>query len=158
MPGGTATYLLNLSPSGGTAFADAVTLTASGLPAGATYTLSPSTLAAGSTGSDVTLSIQLPQQTAAVRHGPRASGGLMAIALAMLIFPFSRRIRRSTRGIGRVVSLSLALLAGAGVMTSLTGCGHSSGSSGQNAQSYTVTITAASGALSRTTTVTLIVQ
>ena len=62
VPGGTVTYVFQLSPSGGTTFPAAITLTANGLPAGATATFTPATIAAGAGTTTVTLVIQLANQ------------------------------------------------------------------------------------------------
>lgn len=69
-PGGTATYGFTLAPSVGTVFPAPVTLSLSGLPPGATGTLSQSTLPAGSALSSVTLTIQLPRAASLEKSGP----------------------------------------------------------------------------------------
>jgi sugar lactone lactonase YvrE len=157
-PGGTATYLLSISPTGASTFAAAVVLTASGLPTGATYTLTPSTLAAGSGTANVTLTITVPQLTAAARPNSSPGGGVASVTLALLLLPFSRRMRKTARKLGRTVPMALLLLAGAAVMVGLTGCGVSTGFFGQQQQTYNVVVTGTSGALTHSTTVTLTVQ
>jgi hypothetical protein len=65
-----------------------------------------------------------------------------------------RRIRRSLRP----VSICLVLLAGLAGAAGLTGCSNGKGYFSQAPQNYTITVTATSGAISHTTSVTLNVQ
>jgi hypothetical protein len=137
-----------------------VTLSVSGLPAGATATLTPSTLAMGSGITNVTLVIQLANQILA-RHPARPLGGGLALAMmgGMLLLPFGRKMRRSTGRAGRFAGLLLLMLAATCGALGLTACGGGgSGFFGQQIKTYTVTITGTSGALSHTTTVNLIVK
>jgi hypothetical protein len=154
VPGGTATYLLTISPTGSPTFPAAVTLTVTGLPAGATYTLTPATIAAGAGATSVTLTITAPVVKAKLEHGP-VGRGLAPMMLALVFLPFSRKLRKRA---GRLGSVALLLLLSAGVLTTLTGCGYSTGFFAQPAQSYTVTVTGTAGALSHSTTVTLTVE
>jgi hypothetical protein len=154
LPGGTATYSLVFGPLSGTTFPNAVTLSVSGLPPGATATITPSTIPAGSPVTNVTLTIQLPQTTAKLLepHIP-------PIAWCVLLLPFARRLRRAGKRMSRTWSglllAAVALAVGAGV----TGCGStSSGFFGHPQQTYSVVITATSGSISHSTTVALIVQ
>lgn len=159
VPGRSATYNLVASPLNGS-FSFPVALSASGLPAGATASFSPSTLSLGSGNASFTLTIQTVA-TAAMAHPVRGTGGAAA-ALALLLLPFSSRLRRTARrwkpGILLVVlGLTLAAVGG------LTGCGTGTGYFGQNPQAYSVTITGtASGpngtTLQHSSTVVLTVQ
>jgi sugar lactone lactonase YvrE len=158
LPGGTAVYTFTLSPVGSSTFPATVTLSASGLPAGATATFSPATLAAGSGSTNVTLTIQLPATSSRRQPANRLGRGLAPIALGMLLLPFTRRMRRARKKLRRGVSLALLLLARLGASAGLTGCGYSSGFFGQPQQTYTVTVTGTSGALVHSTTVTLTVE
>jgi hypothetical protein len=139
----------------GTVFPAPVTLSVSGLPPGATATLSPQTLPAGSSLTAVTLTIQLPTQTA------KLSKGLPWVtpALALLFLPFAGRMRRKGNALQRYGLVLVLLAAGAGAMAGLSGCSaKDTGFFGQAQQTYTVLITAASGSLSHSTSVTLTVQ
>jgi len=117
-----------------------------GLSPGATYTITPSTIPAGAVATNVTLNITLPQSTAQLQHG---GGGLLHVALGLLLLPLFRRVR----GKGR--SLLLLLVVAVGALVPLTGCGTNSGFFGHQPQSYTITLTAKSGTLSHSTTVIL---
>jgi hypothetical protein len=155
VPGGTATYTLSFGPSVGTVFPAPVTLSLSGLPPGATGTLTPSTLPAGSSLTAVTLTIQLPSTAAAVPM----SFGWVTPTLALILLPFAGRMRRGGRALQRCGLMLLLLIAGLGATAGLMGCGaKSSGYFGQAEQTYHVVITATSGPLSHSTTVTLTVQ
>jgi hypothetical protein len=159
LPGGSATFNFTLSPTGTTTFPSAVNLTVSGLPTGATYTITPASLAAGSGSTNVTLTVAVPRQTSMLRTpGMHTPGRFAPMALALLLLPFAGRMRRSARGLGRIAAMLLLLIASAGAVAGLTGCGSSTGFFGQTQQTYNVTITGTSGALSHSTTVTLTVE
>ena len=66
LPGGTAIFTFTVAPVDATAFLAAINLTASGLPPGATYTITPANLAAGAGSTPVTLTINIPQTQAVV--------------------------------------------------------------------------------------------
>jgi hypothetical protein len=161
--GGTAGYTINVSPaSGASTFPAAVTLSVSGLPTGATYTFTPASLAAGASATNVTLTIQLPQTMAATQPD-RGTGGKLAsrlapFALALMLLPFAGRMRKSGRRFSRVLSVLLLSIAGMAAMAGLSGCSSNTGFYGQQQTSYTLTVTATSGALSHSTTVALTVE
>jgi hypothetical protein len=134
-----------LAPASGT-FPPAITLTASGLPAGATYSFAPPTVTPGSNPVKTMLTIQ-------TLRAASASVGVGWGMFALLLLPFagSRRMRRSLRRGPLLAMLALGALGG------LTGCG-AGGLFGHPQQSYTITVTGTSGHISHSTTVTLIVQ
>jgi hypothetical protein len=158
VPGGAATYTLALGPSNGATFPAPVTLSLSGLPPGATGTLTPNTLPAGSSLTNVALTIQLPQVTASLRHNQPLSRTIPPLLWGALLLPFAGRLRRLTKRLGQTTSLLLMLAAGLAAMAGLSGCGSSNGFFGQQQQTYTITITATSGSLSHSTTVSLTVE
>jgi len=160
LPGGSLTFVLPVDPTSGLNFPSAVTFALSGLPAGATATFTPPSLPAGSAGTNVNLVIQIPNQILA-RHPANPLGRGLALAMVGGIFllPFGRKLRRPAGKAGRFLCLLLLLLAAAGATLGLTSCGStSSGYFGQQSRSYTVTITATSGALSHTTAVNFTVE
>lgn len=179
LPGGTAVFTLTLSPVGATTFPAPVTLSASGLPQGATYTFSPAVLAAGSGSQTVTLTVQLPRSSAsasaalfhasgqpgatlAVSHrapGQSHTRGLAGIALAALLLPFGGRLRKAGLTVGRGLTLLLLLAIGIAGVVGMAGCGASSnGFFGQSQKTYVVMVTGTSGVLSHSTSVTLTVE
>jgi RHS repeat-associated protein len=155
-PGGTANYTLPMSPSGGTTFPAAVTFATTGLPTGFTATFSPSSIAAGSSATNVNLTIQVPLTAALERRG-EPGRSVPLIALGLLALPFLGGVRRSRKWLRRLAVIAI-LVACAGGATMLTGCGGGSSGGGNPPQTYTVTVTATSGALSHATTVTLVVE
>ena len=155
-PGGAVTYSFTTTPTGG--LLAPVTFSVIGLPSGAVATFDPTTLPASSTAQTDTLTIKLPAQTASLHplrtHFPR---GYAPIVLALLLLPAlgRRRLRELFRG--RLLSL-LLIAAGLSGTIALTGCGSGNGFDELRNQSYTVTVTATSGALQHSVEVTLNVQ
>jgi subtilase family serine protease len=163
LPGGTAVFTFTISPANGAgAFPYAIALSASGLPAGATAVFSPASVPASSGTTTVTLTIQLPQASAAARMaggiGSGIVGRLAQLSLAFLLLPIAGMLRRNGKWLGRLVSVLLLLIAGMAAMAGLSGCGSINGYIGQAPQTYTVTVTGTSGALSHSTTVTMTVE
>jgi uncharacterized membrane protein len=166
VPGATATYLLTISPTGASTFPAIVNLTATGLPPGATYTLTPSSLASGSGTTNVTLVINVPVNTAMNHGSPQdqrlnvhLARNLAPMALALLLLPFTRRMRRASKRMARMLSLLLLLAVGMVGAAGLSACGSTStGFFGQAPQTYTISVTGTSGPLTHSTTVTLTVE
>jgi sugar lactone lactonase YvrE len=175
LPGTSGTLTFTVSPSGAT-FPAAVTFSLSGLPSGATYTFSPASIAAGAGSTTVTITIQLPKTTALNTpvhiHGMSSTGLQTAdaqdrttphpfrgapLALAFVLLPFAVRMRRAGRKLSRLLPILLLCVAAAAATFGLSGCG-SSGTPAQSPQSYTLTVTATSGSISRTTNLTLTVE
>jgi hypothetical protein len=155
LSGQTAVYSLLVTPTTGDAL-PAITFAASGLPAGATATFSPSRIAAGAGTTNVTLSIQTPAaQVARLKQGRELNGGLGVVAMCLLLLPFGRRSRRFGKCLMRLSSM-VVLLAGAASLMGLTGCGADVARS--TVQSYTVTVTSASPSVSQTAQITLAVE
>jgi sugar lactone lactonase YvrE len=158
VPGGLASYTLIVSPLDGTVFPAALSFSIAGLPAGATAAFTPATLAAGSGTTDVTLSVQMPQSTSRLKRDNHFGKGLAPVLLGMLLLPFSRRLRRSARKLGRYGALAVVLLLTVGATLGLSGCGSSTGFFGQSQRAYNLTVTATSGALTHSSTVSLTVE
>lgn len=156
-PGGTATYALVVGPTTGTTFPAVVALTVTGLPSGATATFTPNTLPAGASATDVSLTVQVPSQTASLGHN-RVLALQLSPMLGMLLLPFAGKIRRSVGKRGPLALLMLLAILGAS-LAGMTGCASkSSGFLGNPQTSYTLTVTGTSGALLHSTTLNLTVQ
>ena len=152
VPGTAAGFTLQLTP-GASGFSSLITLTATGLPAGATYSFSPATVTPGSTPTGTVLTVQTSKPVLLVRNV-----STVGITFALLLLPFgisrkSREVMKKARAINIIAGI--LLLAG---MAGLTGCGTNNGFFGEAAHSYTITVTAVSGTLSHSTTVVLNVQ
>jgi sugar lactone lactonase YvrE len=145
--GAAASFSLMLTPAMGTTLADPIALAASGLPAGATATFSPSTpITLGGAAATVTLSIQTASSQTARNEQPTTGNPLGPVALGFLLLPLlgikaaRRRLRQSLPLLLFVVGLSL------GAVLGISGC--SGGSSAATpppppaAQAYTVVVTA----------------
>jgi hypothetical protein len=167
-PGGTATYSLTIVPTAGTVFPTPVTLTVSGMPAGATAIITPSSwiqvtstswsFPANTPITDISLAIQLPASTARLDPGNLSTRKLPAVLWGILLLPFAGRLRRTGRRLGRTIPLLLLLAAGMAGTAGLNGCGSKTGFFAQRQKIYTVLVTATSGKLSHSTTVTLTVE
>ncbi|GGG83925.1 hypothetical protein GCM10011585_29590 [Edaphobacter dinghuensis] len=163
-PGQTATFNFALQPQGGV-LNTSISVTASGLPPGATAVLTPTTIASGSGATSLTLSIKTAPLKAANTPPPSPlRTPLLPMTAAVFLLPLLRnkRLRARFTSMPRtLLGILFVLLAGAATI-GLTGCG-SGGFFAQDPQSYTVTVTAtatsaANATLQHTTTVTLVVQ
>jgi Bacterial Ig-like domain (group 3)/NHL repeat len=158
-PGQAATYAFTVQPVGGP-FNFPVTLSATGLPPGATVTFTPPAITVGTSPANFTMTIQTAAATGALRHTGLFGGG--TITLGLLLLPFSRRMRRRARRL-RSLAMCTMLLLSLGAVVGLSGCGTGSGFLGQQQQTYTInvigTATGVNGAtLQHSTTVTLTVE
>jgi hypothetical protein len=153
--GAAASYNLTVTPLYGS-FPSIVNFAVTGLPPGATYTLSPSTLQASSTGSPQVLTVQTSTAVASTSD-LKLKSKLAPVLLGILILPLagSRRMRKSGNRIARNGLFCLILILGTGAMASLTGCGTGSGVYHQGQQSFALTVTATSASISHSVTVTL---
>jgi hypothetical protein len=163
-PGGVATYPLTVAPTAGTIFPTPVTLTVTGMPVGATAVITPSSwkqltstswsFPANTPLNALSLAIQLPSSSA--RFGPNAlPRGMVPAFWGILLLPWLGRMRRQARRLrGRAAWLLLLALSvglAAGISCS------SSGFFAPQGQTYTVLVTATSGPLTHSTTLTLTV-
>jgi DNA-binding beta-propeller fold protein YncE len=161
LPGGAAAFNLTLSPGSGLTYPDPLTLSATGLPAGATAAFSPATIPAGSGATAVTMTVQTVKQPTAQGAMPVPGGPPGAMALALLLLPLAG-IKPLRRRLSKLPGLPVALAAAGlslGVVACLSGCG-SNGFFNQARAQYTVVVTATdtvTGAHS-STNVTLTVQ
>ena len=155
--GGTATYNLTIGPSTGTTFPAAVTLSASGGPAGSTITITPQTLAAGAGATAVTVTVQVPAGTASLRNSNPWTVAFWIPLIGMLALPLG--MERRARPFERALPAML-LLIGVVAMAAVVGCGGSTHttSTTRPPTNYNIIVTAASGSVSHSTTLTLTVR
>lgn len=120
LPGQSVTYAFTVQPLAGP-FNFPVTLSATGLPPGATVTFSPQMVAVGAGPASFTMTVQTSATVAGLDQAQRYGGGTLAFVL--LLLPISGAIRRKAKGLGPL-SLSFALLGIGIAMTTMTGCGN----------------------------------
>jgi len=155
--GGTVAIKVTVPPLGG-AFNRPVTLSASGLPPGATASFNPPTVTPGASGAPTVMTIQLAKPGASIsRKGRSAPAGQFVFAslfLAACCISGVRRKRWPTQF--RLIAF-FAILVFAGMTT--VGCsgGFLSPQTTHPGQ-YVVTITGTSGSVRASTTVTVVVQ
>jgi hypothetical protein len=156
IPGAAASFTYAVTPTYGT-YPATVSFTVTGLPPGATYTLTPSTLAANAGAQTVTLNVQTAD--IAAKNTSPLGGGMTPLILALLMLPMAgaRRLRNSRQKLTRYIAL-LLLVAGLAGAAGLTGCGGGNGFLGQSPKNYTVTVTATAGTVQHTFTSTLNLQ
>ncbi len=170
--GGKASFAIQVGPGTTGFYPGEVTFSVTGLPAGATATFSPQTLApeSGEQTVSLTLQTQSPATSASTARNDSTRhvlGRLEKAALALLLLPLAgaRRLRRAGKGL----ALTLLLVLGGLVSGSaFTGCGYAPGTgwgnstpakpAPQQSTTYTLTVTMTSGGTSQTTTETLVLQ
>jgi hypothetical protein len=153
LPGTTVTYSLQVAPQVASTFLYSVALSTSGLPAGATATISPASVAAGGGTTKFTLTIKTAGATAS--NSPPISQHLpLALGLLLPIFG-AIRFRRRLRG----GMLPLLLLAGLSLpaVVGLSGCS-GAGLFAARKVGYTVTVNATEGTPQRSIEVPLAIQ
>jgi hypothetical protein len=146
LPGASGTYTITLTPPSN-GYTGVITLSASGLPAGATATFSPNPIALGSTPVSSTLTITIPAAHAQIQ--PQWPINSKAFLLLGVLLPLLglRRARKSRW-------LAIVLLS-AGIAMGIGSCG--GGFFTQAEKTYTVTIMAISGTDQHSATINLIV-
>lgn len=146
-PGQPATFAFNIQPLAGP-FNFPVTLSATGLPPGATVTFSPQIVTVGPKQGSFTMTIQTPARIAGVTRTGNFRG--VTLALALLWLPYSGAIRRRARHLGPLTSWLLVVGAGV-VLTTLTGCAGGNGFFGQAYKTYTIQVVGTAKAASGST-------
>jgi hypothetical protein len=154
--GGSATFSFTVSPSLPT-FLQAVSFAVSGLPPGATYTLTPSSIPAGGGVTPMTLVVHTTDPLAQLsRRGDRWMG-LTVPLLLLLPFAGVKRTGEVVERPRRTPRLLVLVLLLTGLVGTLTGCG-AGGFFSTQLQTYNIVVTATSGAVSHTQSVTLTIQ
>jgi len=154
--GSVATFSVNLKGIGGD-FANAISLTVTGLPGGFTGTFAPASVTPGANGANSTLTIQTLQHAAQAQPAPLHRGTRSSWLAALLVIPLlglRKRLRKLNSG--RMLSCLLLLAATLTPTLLLSGCG--GGYFAITSQTYNVTVTGTSGSIQHSTTVTLTVQ
>ncbi|MDR3793627.1 MAG: Ig-like domain repeat protein [Terracidiphilus sp.] len=157
LPGTTATYNLVVTPVGGTTFPGAITLSAAGAPAGATATLTPSTIASGASTTSLSVAVATSSTTLVSNHFEGLGRKLASLSLALLFLPLAG-FRRARKAWMRSLMVLVLLTGGLAAAAGLSGCSLPSGYFGQAPKTFTVTVTGNNGSFTRTTSVTLTVE
>ena len=144
-PGAAASFSLTLAPFEVIALLDPITFSATGLPPGATATFSPTTIAAGSQATTVTLTIQTAATTAR-NEQPTSGNPLAPVALGFLLLPllWMTAARRPLQKMPRLLLVLLAVGLSLGAVLGISGCagGSMAPAATTPAQTYTVVATA----------------
>jgi hypothetical protein len=168
LPGGVATYQLDIGLSAGTIFPTPMTLTVTGMPPGATAVITPSSwtaltstswsFPADTPFSQLALTVQLPAVSARLDRQDLKHRGLPPLLWGTLLLPFGGMLLRGKR-MARKKSMLLLLTVVLGAMFGLSSCGTSGFfAPTSQQQTYIITVTATSGTLSHATTLTLTVK
>jgi photosystem II stability/assembly factor-like uncharacterized protein len=161
--GQTATFTISATPLTG-GFPNSISFSASGLPSASSATFTPASVTPGATAATTTLSISTTARGAlppSARRAPRTtpqfalwSFALATILLGLIFFGRNNRHRRFAPATFIAAALLLAII--------IAGCGGGATTppppTGTPAGTSTITVTATSGSLVHTTTVTLTVQ
>jgi streptogramin lyase len=154
-PGQSATYQAAIAPLYGS-YPGTVSFAATGLPAGATATFSPSSIAANGGAKTVTVTITTAALTALLHRAPHATPGrrFTPLALAFMVLLGVGRLHRRGRMLRGPLCV-LALLGGGLAVAGMSSCGayfklipHS----------YTMKVMATAGSVEQKATITLNVQ
>ncbi len=156
VPGTTVMYTLKVAPLVAGTFLYNVTLSASGLPSGATATFSPATLSAG--GGPTTVTLTVVTANTALNEPPPSPYQRLPLALALLLPLFGvpgirRCMYKMPPVLGGLVLAALSLTAIAG----LSGCSDA-GIFAARKVPYAIGVTAIEETLQRSTSVPLAVQ
>ena len=158
-PGATTSYTFTLAPIGSTTFLNDVNVEVAGLPPGSTYTFTPSTIAAGSGSTQVTLNVQtsssLSARNSLPSNGP-APRNELPVALGLLGLVGLGTVRKLRHKIPRTLMLVLLTLGTLLPIAALTGCG--GGYFTLKPTTYSLTVTGSEGAVQHAASATLIVQ
>jgi hypothetical protein len=158
-PGAATSYTFTLAPVSATTFLNDLTVQVDGLPAGSTYTFTPSTITAGSGSTQIVLNVQTSSTLSARNHLPGntpSPRNEVPIALGMLGLVGLGAVRKLRHKIPRTMMLLLLALGSILPIAALSGC--AGGYFTLNPTTYTITVTGTEGAVQHAATATLIVQ
>jgi Bacterial Ig-like domain (group 3)/FG-GAP-like repeat len=156
VPGTTVLYTLQVAPAVATSFLYTVSFSASGLPAGASASFSPATLAAGSATAKITMTVATA--ATALNAPPPSLFERVPFALGLLLPLFgAARVRRRLRKISPFLGVMLLAALSLAAVASLSGCS-GAGLFAARKIPYSITVTATEGTLQRSTTVPLAIQ
>ena len=156
--GASVSSSVSITPVNG--FSAPATLSCSGLPSFATCTFSPASVTPNGAAATSTVTVATNVQTAEIQHRNRPGGKGRGLAsgsmLALLLLPplAAFKVRRKTCWL-RVLGIAFA---GMLLLQGALGCGGSSNNSKTPQGQYSVSITATSGTLTQSATLTLTVQ
>lgn len=159
--GQSASFTINVSTAGGPT-ANAITFSPSGNPAATTVTFNPTSIPAGSATGTTTMTVAttvrgaVPPQGPSHPAGPRPLPLLLGLTAALAALASLALLRQGARTRRWALYLPLALLALA--LAGVMGCSGVKMATGTPAGTSTITVTASSGGVAKTTTVTLTVN
>jgi hypothetical protein len=149
--GGSVNVNINVAPVG-SSFTSVVTMSATGLPAGATATFNPPTVTPGAAGAATVLTIALAAKAGLVpepgKNQPFVLFGFAIVGMCAFI--------RKRKQLVKSWTMALAGAALVCAMLVIPGCGTTG--SGSKSQTVVVTVTGTSGAIHESTTITLILK
>ena len=149
-------FVITVAPVDGT-FNNAVTLSVTGLPSGATATFSQPSLTPGSSSASAILTVSVPSSVTMNRHPASPFGGasraLVPLMALLLLLPF-RKVRKTARRISLLLILALSL----GAMLSLSACGSPATNTLQWQSEFVLTVTGTSGGSTQTAQLVLTVE
>ncbi|WP_263367852.1 Ig-like domain repeat protein [Edaphobacter bradus] len=158
-PGDSTSYTFTLAPVGSTTFMSDVNLTVTGLPAGSTYTFTPSKAAAGAGSTTVTLNVKTSSSLSARNHqpqGPWPAQRDVPVALGMLGLAGLGAARKYRRRMPRLLMMLLLLAGSLLPVAALSGC--AGGYFALDPKPYTVTVTGTESTVQHAATATLMVE
>jgi Bacterial Ig-like domain (group 3)/FG-GAP-like repeat len=156
LPGTTVVYTIEVQPQVATTFLYNVSFAASGLPAGATATFSPTTLAAGGSMTNITMTVKTAGT--AMNKPPPSPFERLPLALGILL-PLlgTRAVRRRLRQIPPYLGVALFAVLSLAAVAGLSGCS-GAGLFAARKVPYTITVTGTEGTVARTVEVPLAIQ
>lgn len=148
-PGHSATYTFVVTPIGGPTLPQALNLVANDLPDDASYSFSPATIAANSPATTVTLTVTPKSLSAATPPRGATPNRIWPMALGILLLPFAGLRKRAGW-----MRLLIVVLSAAALALGVNACGGVT----YTPRSFSMTVTANSGALAHSTSVQITVE